>query len=113
MGEKLTRKQFLELTAKSAVGGAIGFSIINLANNVRAQSQITWPLPYEILDTEHVRKLGHQFYWTGKGCCYGAFKAIVYAMHEKVGEPFTTLLPLCEMMIFGHGGGVGGDGFIL
>jgi len=107
MKGKLTRKQFLEVAAKSTIGGAVGFSLINLANSVKAQAQITWPLPYEILDPEHVRKLGHQFYWTGKGCSYGAFKAIFYAMHEKVGEPFTSLLPLCEMMIYGHGGVVG------
>ena len=76
MKGKLTRKQFLEVAAKSTIGGAVGFSLINLANSVKAQAQITWPLPYEILDPEHVRKLGHQFYWTGKGCSYGAFKAI-------------------------------------
>ncbi len=107
MGTKISRKQFLELTTKGAVGGAVALSIFNLTNGAKAQTQITWPLPYTPLDPEHVRKLGHQFYWTGKGCCYGAFKAIVYAMHQSVGEPFTTLLPLCEMMIYGHGGVVG------
>ncbi len=107
MGKKISRKKFIELTTKGAIGGAVAFSIFNLANGAKAQTPITWPLPYTPLDLEHVRKLGHQFYWTGKGCCFGAFKAIVYALHEKLGEPFTTLLPLCEMMIYGHGGVVG------
>jgi hypothetical protein len=49
--------------------------------------------------------MGHDSYWSGKGCSYAAFHAIIAALREKVGEPFHSLPT--EIMIFGHGGGVG------
>jgi hypothetical protein len=51
-----------------------------------------------------VRKRGHKAYYDG-GCCYGAFQAIVAALADTVGEPFTQLPP--QIMYFGEGGGAG------
>lgn len=37
------------------------------------------PWPYEPLDVEEVRKLGHKGYYDG-GCAYGAFNAIISSL---------------------------------
>lgn len=110
MRKKLTRKQFLEIATKGAVGTAIGVSVLKLSSEkIKADSKTTWPYPYQQLDSEHVRKLGHQYYWTPPGgCSFGAFKAIIQALAEKIGEPYTSF-PV-ELMTFGHGGVVGWGG---
>ncbi len=81
------------------------------------------PLPwgYVELDPEYVRKLGHLGYYAFE-CAGGAFWAIMIALREKVGFPYTTLpLPSVEEVIaavkekkelqvpmhFGAGGGGG------
>ena len=81
------------------------------------------PLPwgYVELDPEYVRKLGHLGYYAFE-CSGGAFWAIMTALREKVGFPYTTLpLPSVDEVIaavkekkelqvpmhFGAGGGGG------
>lgn len=112
MERKLSRKEFLTIATKCAAGataGVAGLSLIT-AKKGEAQTEIpAWPWPYAKLDPEYVRKLGHQAYWeAGRGCSYGAFKAITRALQETVGYPFTLIPP--EIMIFGHGGVVGWGG---
>ena len=48
------------------------------------------PWPYQELDPEYVRKLGHLGYYMEE-CGGGAFWAIITALREKVGYPYTTL----------------------
>jgi len=67
-----------------------------------------WPWPYAKLDPEAGRKLGHDSYYSGKGCSYGAFYPIIQGLVEKIGEPFTAIP--AEMLIYGHGGGAGWGG---
>jgi len=67
---------------------------------------LQWPLQYEPLDVEHVRKLAHESYYGG-GCCYGAFDGIVRALAQEVGDPFDDFPT--DMMRYG-GGGVAGYG---
>ena len=50
------------------------------------------PWPYEELDPEYVRKLGHLGYYAFE-CSGGSFWAIITALREKVGYPY-TLLPV-------------------
>ncbi len=81
------------------------------------------PLPwgYVELDPEYIRKLGHLGYYAFE-CSGGAFWAIMVALREKIGFPYTTLpLPSVEEVIkavkegeelqvpmhFGAGGGGG------
>lgn len=47
------------------------------------------PLPYVKLDPVHVASLGYQSFYEGD-CMYGVFGAIVAALAEQVGEPFTS-----------------------
>ncbi len=59
------------------------------------------PLPwgYVELDPEYVRKLGHLGYYAFE-CSGGAFWAIMIALREKMGFPYTTLpLPSVEEVI--------------
>lgn len=82
------------------------------------------PLPwgYVELDPEYVRKLGHLGYYAFE-CAGGAFWAIITALKEKIGFPY-TLLPLPsveevlaalekgeEMQVPMHYGAGGGGGF--
>lgn len=60
-----------------------------------------YPWAYVKLDVETVRKKGHAKYYEGD-CCYGAFAAVVEALQEAVGYPFTQI-PM-DMMGFGAGG---------
>ncbi len=59
---------------------------------------------YVKLDVEDVRKRGHQGYYRGD-CSFGAFVAIVEALRDKVGFPYTQI-PV-DMMGFGAGGVAG------
>jgi hypothetical protein len=116
MADRLSRKEFLDATARTAIGVSVGVwggSLVATAAQQARQEPIVapaavqgfpWPWPYVKLDPEDVRKRGHRDYYTG-GCCYGAFNAIVSALAETVGEPFTLVPP--QMMYFGGGGGAG------
>ena len=104
MKELLTRKQFLDSTARTAVGvsvGVFGGSLITAAAGPDQARQVPisapaaaqafpWPWPYTKLDPEDIRKRAHKFYYDG-GCCYGAFNGLVSALGEKIGEPYTLM----------------------
>lgn len=62
------------------------------------------PWTYAELDQEVVRKKGHAKYYEGD-CCFGAFAAIVEALQEQVGFPYTQIPT--KMMEFGAGGVAG------
>ncbi len=108
MQNNLTRKEFLKNSTKYAAGVALGAGALNLLtrNPIGANPVVTdWPWPYQALDTEQVRILGHDTYWEGKGCSYGAFHAIVTKLRQVLPTPWNQLPT--EMMIYGHGGGAG------
>ncbi len=108
MEKVITRKQFLHNTAKYAAGisaGVAGFGLISRTNASPLVEPVPLPWGYEELDVEEARKLGHQGYWSGLGCSYGAFHAIIKLLKDKVGEPY-TLLPT-EFLEWGRGGGWG------
>jgi hypothetical protein len=105
---KLSRKEFLTSGTKYAAGAVIGAVAVNsLTSKVMAKVNGTWPFPYKTLDPEKVRILGHDLYYS-KGCCYGAFHALVSASIDAVGEPFTSFPS--EIMVYGSGGGAGWGG---
>lgn len=116
MSDRLTRKEFLDTTARSAVAvsiGVFGGSLVATAADQERQVPITarvagpgfpWPWPYTALDPEDIRKRAHKGYYDG-GCGYGAFHGMVSALGDAIGEPF-TLVPT-QMLYFGGGGGAG------
>ena len=95
--KQISRRDFLKGTALAA--GAFGMA--GISKDVKTAAS-DWP--YEKLDVEQVRKLGHLGYYEG-ACSYGAFHAIVSALGEKVGEPYATFPTM--LMKYGEGGVVG------
>jgi hypothetical protein len=107
MTDQFTRKEFLKQSGKYAAGAVIGASAINLFTQQRSRAGIAgtpWPWPYVKLDPEAARIAGHDAYYV-KGCCFGAFDAIMGLARTAVGEPFASLPS--EIMAYGGGGGAG------
>ncbi|MDI3280225.1 MAG: C-GCAxxG-C-C family (seleno)protein [Bacillota bacterium] len=105
----MSRRDFL--TAGAVVAGvlATGQILSNkgvdvLSKAFAGESAPAWPWPYKKLDPEVVRKLGYQGYFEG-GCCYGAAKAMLTELRNKVGYPY-TLIPE-DMFRYGEGGMAG------
>ena len=108
---KISRKDFLASGTKYAAGAVIGAAAADsLMSKAMAGMNATWPFPYQALDVEKVRMLGHDLYYdtTYGGCCFGAFAALVNASAAVVGEPFTSF-PV-GMMLWGGGGGASWGG---
>lgn len=104
----LSRKEFLTNSAKYAAGITASMGTLGLLTRNRAGAGIKtadWPWPYVELDPEEARIRGHAGYWTGKGCSYGAFHAIVSMLAEEIGEPY-TLMPT-DFLEWGRGGAWG------
>jgi hypothetical protein len=108
---KLSRRELLVgaggFAAGAAVASTLGGGLANLfpAPALAAEGEAPkYPFPYVKLDPEEARKLGYQSYYEG-ACSYGAFKAIMSQLREKVGYPY-TMIPY-EIMRFGEGGAVG------
>jgi hypothetical protein len=114
MKRQITRKEFLAGTTKTVVAasaGAVAMSVIPASGGQQSgragviDPVVTpWPWPYRTLDVEDVRKRAHQAYYAG-GCGYGAFHALVAALADAVGAPFTQIPS--QMLYWGGGGGAG------
>lgn len=109
-----TRRQFLKgaggatlgLVAVSGVTGLLASCAKGETPEAAAAPPPPWP--YTKLDPEYVRKLGHYGYYNGN-CSSGSFYAIVHALQESVGHPYTLVHsdPKNNLMAFGGGGVVG------
>jgi len=105
---KVSRKDFLKSGTKYAAGAVIGVVAADaLTNKVMANVAAAWPYTYQALDPEKVRIYGHDLYYV-KGCCYGAFAALVNASKDIAGEPYASFPS--EVMSYGSGGGAGWGG---
>lgn len=108
MDSPLSRKEFLHDATKYTLGVAAGVGIVSAMTTEQGLAKTAatpWPWPYASLDVEKVRKAGHDAYWSGKGCSYGAFHALISELRTTVGDPYNDLPS--ELMIYGHGGAVG------
>lgn len=104
--KQVTRREFLAgaggFAAGAAVGAVLGGGVFNLVPAVQAAEAVPGgPWPYVKLDPEVVRRKGYDYYWQG-GCMYGAGRAIIEALREKVGSPY-DLFPL-DMLRYGAAG---------
>jgi hypothetical protein len=107
MNEQLSRKGFLMQTGKYAAGAVLGASAISMLTQEKTRAGIMatpWPWPYQKLDPEAARILGHDAYYS-KGCCYGAFHAIMEQLRAVLPDPYASLPS--EIMCYGGGGGAG------
>ena len=107
MNEQFTRMDFLKQTGKYAAGAVVGATAISLLTQQKTRASImgaTWPWPYQKLDPEAARILGHDAYYA-KGCCYGAFHAIMEQLRAVLPDPYASLPS--EIMCYGGGGGAG------
>lgn len=106
---KISRNEFLKKGAVATTGvGALTFLGTGLISTQKAKatpSVHSWPWPYVNLDPEVVRIKGHDAFWDGYACSAGAFHAIISALQESLGAPYTDFPT--KMMVFGHGGGAG------
>ena len=107
MPKEMSRKDFFKKSAKYATVSAAGvLGLQALAkNDVKGATSTNWPYPYAQLDVEALRVSGHDCYYLKKGCSYGAFHALVLALRDAVGAPYTEFPS--EISIYGHGGAVG------
>jgi hypothetical protein len=113
MKRQISRKEFLASTTKTVVAasaGVIAGTVMSADGRqlgpagVISQASAAWPWPYKQLDSEDVRKRAHKSYYDG-GCGYGAYHALVSALADVVGDPYTQMPT--QIMYFGGGGGAG------
>jgi len=74
------------------------------AAKAQAQTPPEWPWPYQPLDPKAVAQKAYEGFYEA-ACMYGAFNAIISALREKVGYPYTTIPT--QMARYGEGGVVG------
>ncbi len=108
MPNTITRKEFLRNGSAVAAGAALGVGALEMFSNGHAHANklvTPWPWPYQPLDVEAIRILGHDTYWQGKGCSYGAFQAMAEKLRLVLPTPWNSIP--AEIMLYGHGGGAG------
>lgn len=90
---RLTRRRMLTAIGGAAVGVVAGYLLSpakGTSTEATAQEAPPLPWPYEELDPEETRKLGHLGYYFAH-CAGGSFWAIAVQLKEKIGFPWTGL----------------------
>lgn len=101
-----TRREFLKKSAALLGSAAVVGSVPGLlkAQAEDGQEVPAYPYPYVELDPAYVEKLAYEGYFEN-GCCFGVAKAILVALREKVGYPYTVI----PEEMFANGKGFAGD----
>ncbi len=91
---KVSRRDFLKGASAIVIGGLLGSTAQKIVPVMAEEKQEIprLPWPYEELDVEYVRKLGHLGYYAFE-CSGGSYWAIIEALREKIGYPY-TLIPI-------------------
>lgn len=106
----IERRKFLALGGVLAAAGAMSLAGCAPTEPEVVTKEVVKEVPQEVpaypwtyvkLDVEDVRKRGHEGYYRGD-CAFGSFAAIIEALRDKVGFPYTQI-PV-DMMGFGAGG---------
>lgn len=94
--KNLHRRKFMKSAAVLSGAAICGMTAVKgaMASEVDTSGQSVPALPwgYEELDPEYIRKLGHLGYYAFE-CGGGAYWALMTALKEKIGYPY-TLIPL-------------------
>lgn len=88
-----TRREFLKKSVAILGGTAVASTIpawLQTAAKAEGKEVPEYPFPYVELDPAYVEKLAYEGYFEN-GCCYGVAKAILIALREKVGYPYTVI----------------------
>lgn len=97
-----TRREFLKRSAALLGGTALLGSVPAIGAMAESAPEApAHPYPYAELDLDEVEKLAYEGYFEN-GCCYGVAKALILALREKVGFPYTMIPP--EMFANGKEG---------
>ncbi len=85
-----TRREFLRLAGKGAVGVAALTAVPAILKPAHAEGTqaVTYPLTYVQVDKDAVEKRAYEAFYTHGGCCSAAFAGIVEEMGEKFGYPY-------------------------
>lgn len=88
-----TRREFIKKSAVLLGGAAVAAGVPSWMQSAKAESAPevpAYPYPYVKLDPEYVEKIAYEGYFEN-GCCYGVAKALLVALREKVGYPYTVI----------------------
>ncbi len=86
-----SRREFLKKSAVLLAGSALMSSAPVAGVLAEGQQEApSHPFPFAELDLDRVEKLGYEGYFEN-GCCYGAAKALLTELAEKVGFPYTVI----------------------
>lgn len=88
-----TRREFIKKSAVLLGGAAVAAGVPAWMQSAKAESAPevpAYPYPYVELDPEYVEKIAYEGYFEN-GCCYGVAKALLVALREKVGYPYTVI----------------------
>ena len=101
--KRWSRRNFLSLMGKCALGAAIGTGWLN-SKALAATAELPW-VAWPKLDPSEIAELAYWGYYgeyDGKGCAYGVFNAIVTKLNEQASSPIPE-----EMLTYGKGGMMG------
>ena len=88
-----TRRQFLKKSVAMLGGAALLGSVPFAGAMAEGQPEApAHPFPYAELNLDEVEKLAYEGYFED-GCCYGVAKALLTALSETVGFPYTMIPP--------------------
>lgn len=88
-----TRREFIKKSAVLLGGAAVAAGVPAWMQSAKAENAPeipAYPYPYVELDPAYVEKLAYDGYFEN-GCCYGVAKALLVALREKVGYPYTVI----------------------
>ncbi len=104
----VSRRNFFKQSGLLATGLALGIGGATAVPGIAKENTLAaLPYPYQELDVEAARKLGHLGYYKNE-CSAGAFYGVLWQLREKIGFPYDSFpIEPPNIMSFGSGGVAG------